>query len=207
MKPADRVNVTVGSMMLAYPLLAHAAVWWHTPVLEWVALTLLAVIPLVRSLFRLRIWAWALAFVVAAGLYLLTSVGGGIYALYLPSILIPGLLLWVFASSLRPGRVPLITEIARRTRKSMSPRLETYCHRLTVLWILLFAVMVIAALGFIAAGQRELWSLQTNLLNYIACGLMFAGDHVYRVWRMREEPHPRFIEYLGIVARSGVRRP
>lgn len=190
------------ALVLAYPLLSHAAVWWREPLLEWLALLLIVLIPLLAPLIQGRAWAWLLLPLLGAGLYLLTAAGGGVYALYLPSLLFPALVGWAFGSSLLPGRTPLITRMALAVRGSMGPDLTRYMRRQTQLWTGLFAVMVLTSLLLIALGQRELWSLQSNFLNYLACGAMFVGDHLYRQWRFPELWHPGFIEYLRIVARS-----
>lgn len=193
-------------LVVAYPMLAHAAVWFSEPRLQWLALLALGCIPLLPALLRGRLWAWALFALLGVALYLLIVAGGGFLALVLPSVLIPALLGGVFGSSLRGGRVDTITRMADATRESMTPALRAYTRRLTQLWTALFALMALGSLSLALLGEAVLWSWWSNGVTYVLCALMFVGDHLYRRWRFRSDAHPGFVEFLRIVARADLRR-
>ncbi|HTE43369.1 MAG TPA: hypothetical protein VK629_21295, partial [Steroidobacteraceae bacterium] len=88
-------------LVLAYPLLTHAAVWLREPRLQWPALTALVAVALFDALKKSRTWAWVTLVVVSGALFLIVNFGGGLYVLYIPPILLPAALLTLFARSLR----------------------------------------------------------------------------------------------------------
>src|SRR3546814_20950726 len=62
---------------------------------------------------------------------------GGIYAVYLPSLVMPAVLACVFGNSLRRGRQPLIEGVARASRGGVLPdELVVHTRNLTQLWTL-----------------------------------------------------------------------
>jgi len=99
-------------LVLAYPLLTHAAVWLREPRLQWPALTALVAVALFDALKKSRTWAWVTLVVVSGALFLIVNFGGGLYVLYIPPILLPAALLTLFARSLRRDSVALITRFA-----------------------------------------------------------------------------------------------
>ena len=54
--------------------------------------------------------------------------------------------------------------------------------------------------------SKELWSLFTNLLNYLVVGTLFGGEYLYRRYRFRDHDHPSFPEYLRIVIQTDIRK-
>jgi uncharacterized membrane protein len=191
------------TLLIAYPVLVHASVMLRAPLLAFLALLALVAVALLQPLVHARIWAWAAFAAIGALLWLLTRVGGGIYALYLPSLVIPAALGVLFGSSLRRGRTPLISGIARAERGGVLPdELAHYTRRLTALWTLMFALMFACALTLIVLDAREWWSLTSNVLNYLLIGVLVVGEYAYRRWRYRAYPHPGLIEHIRTVARS-----
>lgn len=192
-------------LLLAYPVLVHASVMLREPLLAFVALLALVALALLRPLAAPHAWAWLAFAAIGTLLWLLTRVGGGIYALYLPSLVIPAALGVLFGSSLRAERTPLITGIARAERGGvLPPELADYTRRLTLLWTLMFALMFGVALTLIVIGAREWWSLTSNVLNYVLIGALVVLEYGYRRWRYRAYPHPSLIEHIRTIAR---RRP
>jgi uncharacterized membrane protein len=97
------------------------------------------------------------------------------------------LLLWYFGRSLRGGREPVITRVARRIRGTLSGRLERYTRRLTVAWCVFFAAQLAASAALLAFAPLETWSFFVNVLNVPLVAAMFAGDYAYRFIRLRGE--------------------
>src|SRR3546814_16265508 len=109
---------------------------------------------------------------------------GGIYAVCLPSLVMPAVLACVFGGSLRRGRQPLIEGVARASRGGVLPdELVVYTRHLKQLWTLVFIAMFIAALALILPRKREWWSLLNNVINYILIGTTVAFDDGFRRWR------------------------
>jgi uncharacterized membrane protein len=182
--------------------LVHVAVTRPTPLLERLALIALVFVPFSVGLAELRLGAW-LAFATLAALsWWLVSVGGGSLFLYVPSVAIPAMLAWFFAATLRRGREPLITIVARAARPDTPDYLLAYSRTLTVLWAALFVAMASWDLALAVLAPHEWWSVTANLLNYLVVGAFVAGEYVFRRLRFRDYAHPGFAEYVSIVARA-----
>lgn len=188
-------------LFMAYPVLVHASVMLGAPALALSALVALVAVVLFKPLTAPRLWAWAALFGSAAALFGLAHSDGVRFAVYLPSLAIPAALALVFGGSLRAGREPLISLIARLERGGvLAPDLVVYTRQLTQLWAAAFVLMFALALALILAGEIAWWSLVTNVLNYVAIGLMFAVEYGYRRWRFPHHPHRGFFEHIRMVA-------
>ncbi|MHB1992883.1 hypothetical protein [Metallibacterium scheffleri] len=109
------------------------------------ALILLPALGAARTRLRaaLLLLAWLLL------LALLVRSAATALLLSLPSVLLPLLLAWIFARTLRPGHEALITHFVRLSdgsEQAALPAVRRYTHRLTALWALL-----LLALGLVAA--------------------------------------------------------
>jgi uncharacterized membrane protein len=199
-------SLCIGLLAVASSLLIHWAVLRRDLLLEWLALTALAATPLFNGLISWRPAAWLSLMVIAGGLGLLTQLGGAALALHLPSILIPALLACVFGGTLREGREPLITQIARAARGEMPSDLHAYTRTLTQMWTGTFVLMaaVSAALSFFAS--REVWSWVANFGSYLFVGSLIVAEYLYRRMRFASYSHPGFVEYLRILFTANVRR-
>ena len=193
-----------GALVFAYAILSHAAVHDGTVVVQGLALATLATVVLIVPLAAGRRWAWASVPVVVAVIYLLVTFDAAPAVIALPAVLVPAFLCVVFGSTLRPGRTALITRIARAARPSLSDEIARHTRLLTWLWTLLFAAMVGTSLVLLLVGRMDWWSLQTNLLNYLACATLFVGDFFYRRARFPDEPHMGFVDYMRVA--SGYRQ-
>lgn len=188
------------ALALAYPLIVHASILSPEPWLKWLAIAVLSALPLYPMLRARRWWAWLAlfaAFAACAGLVMLSA---SRFLLYLPPVLIPLSLLALFGSSLRTGREPLISKIARFERGTLTEELARYTRRLTLLWSLLFAALAISAIVLAIAAPPRVWSLATNFIHYFVIGAAFAGEYAYRRWRFRHLPHAGFIANLRLIA-------
>jgi uncharacterized membrane protein len=112
----------------------------------------------------------------------------------LPSAIIFGLphmvtnlfLLWFFARTLRKGREPLITSIARRVHGSLKAELEIYTRRVTYAWSLFFLLQIVVSIGLYIFASVAAWSIFINILNTPLILLMFVCEYSYRVSRYRD---------------------
>ena len=97
------------------------------------------------------------------------------------------MLAWVFASTLRPGRTPLITALARGLHGHTTAELDRYTTALTRLWLRFFVGMVLLSLMIFLLLPWSWWSAFCVLLTpALALGL-FIGEYLWRCWR-----HPEF---------------
>src|ERR1051325_9484080 len=89
-------------------------------------------------------------------------------------------LLWYFGRTLRPGREPLITRIARRIHGSVTPDMECFTRRLTVAWCAFFAGQVLVSGLLLAFAPHDIWSMFVNVLDLPLLALMFVAQQAYR---------------------------
>jgi uncharacterized membrane protein len=109
-----------------------------------------------------------------------------------PHITVYVLLLWFFGRTLRAGREPLVTRIARHEHGTLPADIELYTRRVTWAWCVYFAVMASASLLLFAVAPLAVWSWFANVLNVPLILLMFLAEYAYRVLRFPNFAHASF---------------
>lgn len=137
---------------------------------------------------------------VAGGIVFLTEPQAD-WLLYLPPVGINLALCWLFGRTLAHGRVPLIARFALMEQGTLTEELARYTRRLTWLWTLLFAGSALASLALALSGNRDAWSLFTNLVNYLLVAALFLGEFLYRRLRFRNYRHQSPLQLLRNVRR------
>lgn len=93
----------------------------------------------------------------------------------------------VFGSTLRPGREPLVSGIARRLHREFTPDLARYTRQVTLAWTAYFLGMAAVSLALFLSGAFAAWSLLANVLTPCLIASLFAGEYLLRYWL-----HPEF---------------
>jgi uncharacterized membrane protein len=221
----DRAAVALRvGLAVAYPWIAHAANALDDGVLAALALGDIALIVLLGPLLRRRPWAWLLLAVLVALLWRLASSPLATLPLLLPPVLFVGWVAWVFARSLRRGRVPLITRVVAplygRAPTTLDPALQRYARGLTAAWALLLSTLCLANLalalfsvpgGLLArlgvqpplAVPDVHGSLFANLLVYAVVGGFFLGEYAWRRRRFPQRPYRDLPDFLRRMAALG----
>lgn len=179
-----------------YPLLVHLAVLRQSSALAGAALLVLVAIGLAAALAAGRRAAWLALAGAAAAIAALSALGAAPWLLYLPPLLFPLAVFHAFASSLRPGRTPLVGAIATSIHGELTPELAAYTRAVTWLWTLVVGGLLLANLAFTLAGSREGWSLFTNGGDYALIAAVFLLEYAWRRLRFRRLEQPRFADYL-----------
>src|SRR5262245_24252149 len=109
-------------------------------------------------------------------------------------------LLWYFGRSLRPGREPLITRVARRIHGSVPPDMACFTRRLTVAWCAFFAGQVLVSALLLAFAPHDVWSMFVNVLNLPLLALMFVAQQVVRALRFPLVPRASITRILSAFA-------
>jgi uncharacterized membrane protein len=189
-------------LLITYPMLAHASVVRHSPRLELAALSTLAAACLCTGLLQGRARVWLAFAAIVAALAALTQAGGGRYALYLPSLVAPLLVLVPFVESLLPGQTPLVSRIAAIVHSPLPAPLVGYTRGVTWLWVIAILLFTGIDLGLMVFADRETWSRYANGWAYVLLGSIFIGEYVWRRLRFRDLDQPRFLDYLRLVVRN-----
>lgn len=207
MRSAAASNTAVGAslawralgvaLFLAYPATAHYA----RPA---TAVALLAALTayVASSFFIKHPLRWVVPPAAAALFFF--SLPNAEWLLYLPPVAINLALCWLFGRTLVRGRVPLIARFAMMEQGTLSAELASYTRTLTWLWTLLFAGAAAASLLLALSGNRDAWSLFTNLLNYLLVAMLFLGEFAYRRLRFRSYQHQSPLQLLRNVRRTNL---
>lgn len=198
---------TSGAMVLAlsYPVLSHFAAVLDRPLLQWAALVVICALPQYDALRSGRLRNWLLLAALAGVLFLLTRLGGGLYALLAPPVVLPATAAALFIGTLRRGRVPLVTRMAAAERGALSRELMAYTRNVTLAWAWLLSTTAVAALLLALFAPLWLWSLFTNLVCYALMGLTFVGEYFWRRLRFRHLPHAGFATFVRSLLRTNYR--
>lgn len=100
-----------------------------------------------------------------------------------------GLLLRSFATSLAPGREPLITTIARRVRGALAPDIVRYTRTVTLLWTILFALQLLLSSALLAFAPLAWWSSYVTWISWVPVVALFAVEYAARRIVLRHHPH------------------
>lgn len=92
-----------------------------------------------------------------------------------------------FGGTLRPGRQALISSMAERVHRGLTPALAGYTRRLTAVWTGYFLGMTLLSLLLFVAAPLATWSLFANVVTPLAMAALFVGEHLLR-YRL----HPEF---------------
>ena len=118
------------------------------------------------------------------------------WLLFIPPVLVNGMLAWLFGRTLVRSRVPLIARFAVLEQGTLSAELAAYTRTLTWLWTALFLAAAVLSLGLAVSGHRDAWSLFTNFVNYLLVAALFLGEFVYRRLRFRNYRHHSPLQLL-----------
>jgi uncharacterized membrane protein len=187
-------------LFFGYPLLSHLAVMLGHPWLQCAAMGCAYAALFFDPLAKGRGGAWA-------GLALFTLVdlavirlGGGNYALYLPSVLIPCMMLSGFAPSLLPGREPLITRIAESISGPLPPAQRRYTRGVTWVWTLTVFGILAVTVALLLFWSPQAWSFFANFISYLVLGALFVGEYAVRRVRFPERTPLNFRDFLRSVS-------
>ncbi|MGC3979826.1 MAG: hypothetical protein QM808_01025 [Steroidobacteraceae bacterium] len=184
-------------LFLAYPLLAHLATLLHSEGLAGVALATFIAVPILPLLLRGQWQAWLILLMAGLGLWFGARSGWAHYLMYLPPILIPLSVLWLFARSLRPDSVPVVTRVATKIRGPLPEELTRYTRQVTQFWVGFLILMSVGSLLLAIFASAELWSLMTNIVLYLLMASVFVFEYLYRRWRFRHLEHESFATMIG----------
>jgi uncharacterized membrane protein len=189
------LTLGIAAMVIGYAAATHWAVASGRADTLGIALALAPLlVGLVWLSARTRQPLWVKLSTVAAvlGLAALAARRGtlGLSLLYpLPSILVYGGLLWIFARTLAPGREALVTRLARHVHGTLPDDITAYTRQVTWAWCAFFAAMGLISVLLFAFGSLAAWSLFVNVLGLPLICAMFVGEYIYRVLRYRHFSH------------------
>ena len=165
-----------GFLLGLYPLLVYLGLKFFDP--RWVSLGMIAIVGLrllSRQLPAKTTLALAGALCLATGLTLVT---GSDFGLLLYPVLVNAVLFTLFLSSwLYPPSI--IETIARTQEPGLTPEGVAYTRKLTLVWVIFFAINGGIAALTISLGHAY-WTLYNGFIAYLLMGTLFLGELAVR---------------------------
>src|SRR6185437_5504460 len=174
-----------------YSLLDHAALTSGTPLaagLAFVQLCFIGAIVVASIPYRYKWPAGAVLGLMVALLCWRAVQPSLVVAAAIPHTLAYAGLLFVFGSSLLPGRDALVTGLARHLHAPISDEMAAYTRKLTWLWCGFFAGQLAVSLSLFLLAPLAAWSFFVNVLNLPLLALMVVGEYALRGFFLKNPP-------------------
>ncbi|MCW5633297.1 MAG: hypothetical protein KIT17_08160 [Rubrivivax sp.] len=181
-----------GAAASAYAVVSHLLMV-HAPDRAWSVAALFGPLwaAVVLGAWLRRHWPTLAACAAALAVVATVVARGGVEDIHLMYVLqhaaIHVVLAGVFGLTLRAGRVPLITAMAMRLHRTVTPAMHRYTRALTQLWTFYFVGMIGVSVLVYSLAPWSWWSLFCNVVTPLAALVLFAGEHAWRWSR-----HPEF---------------
>lgn len=204
----ERSKLTIFLILIAlsaYPALIHLSFAFDRPLLVTAVWLVASAVGLAVAA-RRGLSSLSLFFVVLliAGIALWWW-GSVIDLMYLPPVLINIALMVVFGRSLLPGATPLVGRIASLWRGRLDAAVALYTRRVTIAWTAFFALMVVESIALALFAPLYVWSLFTNLLNYVFILLFFVIEYQLRLYCLPDHEHLSFRAFCHLVLSTDLR--
>lgn len=172
-------------LYILYPIVVHLAIYSHQLIWALLWLACLLLFSACRELICLKKFTPALVIYLALASCVVATAFRfpEILAKFIP-LAIYASMFSLFAASLMPGSIPLITRFASLMRGvdpvSLALVVKDYTRRVTQVWAAMFLILGIVSLLLALYASINLWSLFTNVISYIIIGLMFLFEYAMR---------------------------
>ncbi|GIL38194.1 hypothetical protein TMPK1_04310 [Rhodospirillales bacterium TMPK1] len=111
-----------------------------------------------------------------------------------------GFLLRAFATTLRAGQEPLITNIARRVRGTvLPPDINRYTRNVTLLWVAVFAAQLVLSVALLLLAPLAWWAAFVTWISPLSVVLVFALEFVVRRILLRHHPRDRLRDLAKVL--------
>jgi uncharacterized membrane protein len=206
------IKVITVTAVVAYPLVLHFFVVKNAAGPFGIALALLPIVSYVFWLMRSTKHPLRTALMLATGAVLLGIAWAAELidfsaAYYFEHVLFNSLLMVLFASSLLPGREPLISSLARRVHGSLPVEIAAYTVTLTWIWALYFALTIAISVLLYHFAPLTVWSFFANVLGIPLAVLLFVGEYLYRIKTIPNFPHVSIFKGMQAMAAHTNEKP
>jgi uncharacterized membrane protein len=187
-------------ILLGTPPAAHVALMHRANILAGILVALQAVLVTwiaLAAITQRTVRAGACSAVLLFVLFLSRFTNGGpLAASEVPFAMAYLALLAFFADSLRVGREPIVTILARKSRGLLSAEIAQYTRRVTWAWCGFFVMQLLVSLLLLLFASPQVWSWFVNLCNLPLIGAMFGAEYAYRRWRHAGRSPERLVDTL-----------
>lgn len=194
---------------VGYPIALHITILLKKPVIGFMVMLAVLAIHLTLIIIRLKkdiftkvYFGMAMLALFSLLVYVARTFGPA-YPLFIPPLVINAFLFVLFVRTLLPGHTPLISSISKAMHGKLPPELGGYTRKLTLIWALFFAVMFLESLLLSIFAPLEVWSLFTNILNYIFILLLVVGEYIFRIYYLPNIKHSSPIHVIIHMVKRG----
>lgn len=122
---------------------------------------------------------------------------------FLPPILIPIALAYIFGKTLIGNNTAFITVLAQKIRNTdIGEREIKYTRNVTKIWFLFFIICIIEAILLAYFADVATWSFFTNFVNYILIAALFIIEYSVRRIVLNDLDHPSFVSFIKKLIRA-----
>lgn len=122
---------------------------------------------------------------------------------FLPPILIPIALAYLFGKTLIGNNTAFITVLAQKIRNTdIGEREIKYTRNVTKIWFLFFIVCIIEDILLAYFADVATWSFFTNFVNYILIAALFIIEYSVRRIVLSDLDHPSFVSFIKKLIRA-----
>jgi len=159
--------------LLIYPVVAHIGVLMDQIIFSAYYLIIVIFLNSVNSLPHNKVLNMLLILIMSAFFYIIFKSELLIFIIFIPPVLIPCWLAFIFLRSLRENEA-VITTIARKIEgKDLDSRHLLYTRHLTFLWGIAFLLMIVEAITLAIWAPYKVWSWWVHVGNYIIVAALF----------------------------------
>ena len=196
----------IGVALLSYPALIHLSLAFDRPVIIAGAWLIASIVGMVVAIRNASVFPLLFFGVIVAAAIVLWHRGEAVDLVYLPPVLINATLLMVFARTLLPGATPLVSRVASLWRGALDDEVARYTRRVTIAWVVFFAAMTLESIALALLAPFHVWSLFTNLLNYLMVLLFFAVEYQLRFYFLPKHEHLGLRDFCRLLLSIDFRR-
>lgn len=192
--------------LVSYPVLIHLSLAFNRPLAiayTWLVICVLGMAMAIRDASAPPLLFFGLILLAAIGLWIW---GEEVNLMYLPPVLINAALLLVFAKTLLPGEIPLVSRVASAWRGTLDDAVARYTRRVTYAWVAFFAIMMVESIALALFAPVYIWSLFTNFLNYLIVFILFVVEYRLRFVFLPNHEHLGFREFCRLLLSIDFRR-
>lgn len=179
-KPDSILQNLVKISLLIYPLIAHIGILMDQVI--WSVCYLLVVVYFnsLKLFYQHRLIGVGFSLLMCVLVYFLFRSEMHVSIMYLPPVLIPVWLAFVFIGSMRTESA-LISKIAERIEgKPLDQKHLRYTRQLTAVWGIVFVLMVCEAVVLALWASHEMWSWWVHIGNYFVIAILFLVEMMMR---------------------------
>jgi uncharacterized membrane protein len=134
--------------------------------------------------------------------------GASLALLYpLPHLAVYLCLLWWFAATLAPGRLPLITRLATHVHGKLDAPMLRYTRQVTWAWCFFFAAMALTSAVLFLFAPLPVWTVFNTLLNLPLVAAMYLAEYAWRLWRHPDFSHASIATVVRACRNFDFKRP